>query len=105
MPRMIKVMKPRLPAQIFRCGKEAGGKTCQSVSGPPAGWRGVLGDNSRKGNLRTLRPVEGGSGVSERPKAAFGDPFIGAPSVIAGEIDVLPAKRRDMLQQGGVESP
>ncbi len=61
------------------------------------------GDTSRKGNLRTLRAAEGGSGVSERPEAAFGDTFIGVPGVIAGEIDVLPAERRDMLEQGGVE--
>jgi len=68
-------------------------------------WKDKDGDTSRKGNLRTLRAGGGGSGVSELPEAAFGDPFIGAPRIIAGEIDVLPAERRDMLQQGGVEGP
>ncbi len=52
-----------------------------------------LGDTSRKGNLCTLRRAGGVSGVSERSEAAPGYTLIGVPGVIAGEIDVLPAKR------------
>ena len=56
-------------------------------------------DTSRKGILRTLRLGEAGSGDSERSEATHGHPFICVPGVIAGEIDALPAERRDMLKQ------
>jgi len=44
-------------------------------------------------------------GVTEGSKATLGNPFIGVPGVIAGEIEVFPAKRGDMLEQGGIELP
>ena len=45
-------------------------------------------DTSRKGNLRTLRLGEAGSGDSEGSEATLGHPFICVPSVIACQIDV-----------------
>jgi len=65
----------------------------------------ILGGTSRKGNLCTLRSDGGVSGASEGSKATLGNPFIGVPGVIAGEIEVFPAKRGDMLEQGGIELP
>jgi len=67
--------------------------------------KSVHGDTSRKGNLCTLRRAEGVSRASERSEGTLGYPFIGVPGVIAGEIDVLPAKRRDVLEQGRIELP
>jgi hypothetical protein len=63
------------------------------------------GGTSRKGNLCTLRRAGGVSRASERSEAAFGYPLIGVPGVIASEIDVFPAKRRDVLEQGGIALP
>jgi hypothetical protein len=64
-----------------------------------------IGGTSRKGNLCTLRRAGGVSRASKRSEAAFGHPLIGVPGVIAREIDVLPAKRRGVLEQGGIELP
>ena len=44
------------------------------------------------------RRTGGVSGVSERSEATLGSPLIDLPGVIAGEIDVLPAKRRNVLE-------
>ena len=60
---------------------------------------------SRKGNLRTLRCAGELSGASKRSEATLGYSLIGAPDGIADEIDVLPAKREDVLEQGGIELP
>ncbi len=57
----------------------------------------VSGGTSRKGNLCTLRRGGGVSRASERSEATLGHPLIVVPGVIAREIDVLPAKRRDVL--------
>jgi hypothetical protein len=65
----------------------------------------VRGGTSRKGNLCILRRAGGVSRASERSEAAFGYPLIGVPGVIASEIDVFPAKRRDVLEQGGIALP
>jgi len=68
--------------------------------------RSVLeGGTSRKGHLCTLRTVGGDSGASERSEATLDYPLIGVPGVISGEVDVLPAKRRDVLKQGRIELP
>jgi hypothetical protein len=52
---------------------------------------------------RSPRPDGGDPRVSERPEATLGYSLIGVPGVVASEIDVLPAKRRDVLEQGGIE--
>ena len=70
-----------------------------------AASRYQAGGTSRKGNLCTLRRAGGVSRASKRSEAAFGHPLIGVPGVIAREIDVLPAKRRDMLEQCGIDLP
>jgi hypothetical protein len=57
------------------------------------------------GKLCTLRRAGWVSGASERSEAPFSYPLIGVPGVIANEIDVLPAKRRDVLEQDGIELP
>jgi len=75
-------------------------------SAPQGIWRAdQFGGTSRKGNLCTLRRAGGVSWDSERSEASFGNPLIGVPGVIAREIDVLPAKRRNVLEQGGIELP
>lgn len=66
---------------------------------------GGHGDTSRKGILCTLRRAGGVSWASEGSEASLGYPLIGVPGVIAREIDVLPAKRRDVLEEGGIELP
>ena len=38
--------------------------------------------------------------ATERPEAVRAEAAAGAPEVIAGEVDVLPAERRDMGEQG-----
>ncbi len=74
-------------------------------AGFPESSKGEAEDTSRKGNLCTLRGAGGVSGASERSEATLGYPLIGVPGVIAGEVDVLPAKWRDVLEQGGIELP
>jgi hypothetical protein len=32
-------------------------------------------------------------------------PFVGMPGVVACEVDVLPAERGDMLEQGRIDGP
>jgi hypothetical protein len=34
-----------------------------------------------------------------KPKAPFGDPFIGMPDAVSGQVNVLPTNRREMLQK------
>jgi hypothetical protein len=58
----------------------------------------LSGDTSRKGILRTLRLGDAGFGDSEGSEATPGQPFVCVPGVIAGEIDVLPSERGDMLK-------
>lgn len=50
----------------------------------------------------TLRTAEIGSGVSKSLKLASDNPFIVMPGTVAGEVDVLPAERRHVLEQGGI---
>jgi hypothetical protein len=52
---------------------------------------------SRKGNLCTPRRSGGFSRASKRSEATFSYPLISVPVVVASEIDVFPAKRRDVL--------
>jgi hypothetical protein len=59
-----------------------------SATDPPrwrldAGRRHHIGSTPRKGNLRTLRTAEPGSGRPERAEAAFGHSLIGVPEVVA----------------------
>jgi hypothetical protein len=56
-----------------------------------------VGENSRKGNLRTLRLGLLYSAESERPKTSRGDSFDGVPNVVSGQINMLPAQRRQMF--------
>ena len=75
---------------------------------PPSSLAQVLphlGAPQERENLCTLRTAGAVSGVSERPEATSDYPFIGVPGVIAGEIDVLPAERGDMLKQGWLKLP
>ena len=37
--------------------------------------------------------------------APLGIPFVGMPDIVASQVDVLPAERRDMLEQGRIELP
>ena len=57
------------------------------------------GGTSRKGSLCTLRRGRRVSRASERSEATLGYPLVVVPGIIAGEIDVLPAQRRDVLDQ------
>ena len=68
-------------------------------SRPPGSVRGV------RRNVHPYRDRRAGevSGASERSEATFGYPFIGVPAVVASEIDVLPAKRGDVLEKARIE--
>jgi hypothetical protein len=72
------------------------------MSNPILDWL-EKGDTSRKGNLRTLRTAKPGSGRPERAEAAFGHSLIGVPEIVARQADVLPAERRDVLEQGRID--
>ena len=60
-------------------------------------------DTSRKGNLRTLRRTEAVFRNPERSEASFGHSLVMVPSVVAGQIDMSPADRRDMGKPGGIK--
>jgi hypothetical protein len=59
-------------------------------------------DASRKRNFRTLTSAELGSGRPERAEVAFGHALIEVLEIVARQADVLPAERRDVLEQVGV---
>jgi hypothetical protein len=100
------------PARTARVGTRAS-DTCREEATARGNCRATCaahvhrlalgGDTSRKGKLRTLRLGEAGSGDSEGSEATLGHPLICVPGVIARQIDVLPAKRGDMLKQSWVE--
>jgi len=77
-------------------------KRCKSRSG--TGLLHQVQVTSRKGDLRTIRFAVAVSGDSKRSEASLTHPFVRVPGVIAGEVDLLPAERRDMPEQGAVES-
>jgi hypothetical protein len=56
-----------------------------------------FGENSRNGNLCTLRLGLLYSAESKWPKMSRGDSFVGVPNVIARQINMLPAQRRQMF--------
>ena len=60
-------------------------------------YRWLLGENSRKGNLRTLRLGLLYSAGSAWPKTSRGDSFVGVPNVVCRQINMLPAQRRQMF--------
>jgi hypothetical protein len=37
-------------------------------------------------------------------EASLGYPFVGAPGVVAGQVDVFPSEWRDVLEQSGVDN-
>jgi hypothetical protein len=57
-----------------------------------------VGGTSRKGNLRTLRTAEPGSGRPKCAETTFGHSLIGLPEIVTRQADVLPAERRDVLE-------
>ena len=64
-----------------------------------------LGVPSRKGFFRTLRLRLGRFRGAQGPESAFGDALVGVPHVVARQVDVIPAKRRDMRDQAFVDLP
>ena len=53
-----------------------------------------VGVRSRFGNLCTLSLRKYWSGLAKWSEPALGDPAVGVPHVVAGQMDVLPRQRR-----------
>jgi hypothetical protein len=62
-----------------------------------------LGETSRNGILRTLRPQEGGPLFAQGSIAALRDSSVDVPDVVTSEIDVFPSEWRSVLEMSGVE--
>jgi hypothetical protein len=56
-----------------------------------------VGENSRNGNLCTLRLGLLYFWESKRPKTSRGDSLIGVQHVVSSQIEMLPAQRRQMF--------
>ena len=56
-----------------------------------------MGENSRNGNLCTLRLGLLYFWESKRPKTSRGNSLVGVPHVVSSQIEMLPAQRRQMF--------
>jgi threonine dehydrogenase-like Zn-dependent dehydrogenase len=63
---------------------EVGSKLKTYREGDRVAIQPLLGDTSRKGNLRTLRSSEDRFGSTQGSESAFSNSFVGVPDVIAG---------------------
>ena len=63
----------------------------------------VIGVPSRKGNFCTLRLARRRKRLAQGSKVPLGDVLVALPTVIAGEVDVIPAKRGHVRKQGIID--